>query len=264
MALIYPHVTAGQTAPPSAAAWNDVLRMLQWWKANVESAGGPRSARLPAPTDTILIRNDSGADRARYDCLAILTHELTDPDQWQRMLAADDPTSPVDQVAVLQEPIPDGKWGLAQVTGVCWATVALDSLWHDHAFPVRSAHVLGSGFFGPHRILWHPGSSGEQTCLLALQAPCPARYALTPAAGIDAGTEAGSGDSLTITPAYADCDLLYWDAENGYWEKTIDGSSPVQIRVYNPWDAIGASKRIKVSAGDDWLPTVDVELCDAT
>jgi hypothetical protein len=252
-----------------AAAWKGMLKMLSWYETYVERGQGTRPQKQPAPTDTILIRNDSGADRDRYDCLKVGSHELTTPDQYQRMLAGVAVASPADAVAILQEPIPhsatSARWGLAQVSGCCWAYVDIDAtsgLDHNRAIPAAASYQLASAFAGPHRILWQPGSTGKQLCLVHLWAPCHPLYALTGASGIAAATIAGSDDSTTITPASATCSLFYWDEANSRWAILTRDGSAVEVTIYNNWDeTIGQDAIIKVSCADDGKLTVDSELC---
>lgn len=254
-----------------AAAWRGMLRMLSWYETYVERGQGTRPQKQPAPTDTILIRNDSGADRDRYDCLKVGSHELTDPNQYQRMLAGVAVTSPADAVAILQEPIPhsatSARWGLAQVSGVCWAYVTIDAtsgLDHDRAIPAPASYQLDSSFAGPHRILWQPGSTGKQLCLIQMWAPCQPLYALTGGSGIGAATISGSGDTTTITPASATCSLFYWDEANSQWAILKRSGSAVAVTIYSFLDdAIGADAVVKISAAADGKLTVDVELCPA-
>lgn len=266
--MLYQQPAPGQKQIP-ANAWRGLLRMLSWFETYVERGQSSAPKQRQCPTDTILIRNDCGADRARYDCLKLGSHELTTPDQYQRMLAGVDVTSPADAVAILQEPIPhsatSARWGVAQVAGVCWGYVDIDAtsgLDQNRAIPAAADYQLQSAFAGPHRILWQPGSTGKQLCLLQLWAPCQPLYALTPAGGIPAATIAGSDDSTTITPASATCSLFYWDEPNNQWAILKRSGSAVTATIYNNWDEpIGADAIIKVSSADDGKLTVDSELC---
>lgn len=252
-----------------AAAWKGMLKMLSWWETYVERGQGRVTQKQPAPTDTILIRNDSGADRDRYDCLKISTHELTTPDQYQRMLAGVAVASPADAVAILQEPIPhsatSARWGLAQVSGVCWAYVDIDAtsgLDHNRAIPKKDDYQLQSAFAGPHRILWQPGSTGKQLCLIQMWAPCQPLYVISPAGGIAAATAAGSGTTYTLTPAQGTCNVMEWDATNSRWKMLLRSGAVVTVSVDNCWlEAIGTSILLKVSCADDGRLTVDSEEC---
>lgn len=222
------------------------------------------------PTAAVQIKNDCGEDRDRYDCLLISDHALDDPDQLQPMLVGDAVDSPADVVAILQEPIIDGSYGLAHCAGCCWAYVDIDStsgLDHTRCIPAAADYQLQSAFSGPHRILWQPGTTGKQLCFVQLWAPQTPLYALTRGSGIPAATVSGTGESMTITPGSATCSLFYWDEVNGRWAILKRSGTAVDATIYNNWTAIvgeDAEAIIKVSCADDGKLTVDSEMCPTT
>lgn len=258
---------AGQKTIP-LADWARFLKVADWW----DRTHGFKEGSLPGPRTLdpafVTIKNSSGADRAQHDCLKLGTHQITDPDQFSRMIDGVAVASPADAVAILQAPVADGEWSgdrMAQVSGCCWAYVDIDAtsgLDHNRAIPKAADYQLQSAFAGPHRILWQPGSTGKQLCLVQLWAPCQPLYALTGAGGIGAATIAGSGTTTTITPASATCSLFYWDEPNNQWAILKRSGSAVTATIYNNWDEpIGSDAIIKVSSADDGKLTVDSELC---
>ena len=167
-------VHAGQRwKPPSAADENAVRAAAELLRRSPQNVDGGYEDDRQLDGCQITIYNGSGADRDRYDCLALGAHDLTTPDQYRRFLLGAAVTSPANPVAICQASIISGKWGPAQLAGVCWAYVDIDAtsgLDHNRAIPKAADYQLQSAFAGPHRILWQPGSLSKQLCFVQLWA----------------------------------------------------------------------------------------------
>jgi hypothetical protein len=142
---------------------NDIIDCVENYKSSA-LGGGTRSIGLKLPTDLVKIRNTTGDDLDPGSCLQLGDLLLDDdPNSRYPWFEADYAADPVYRnYCVLREPIPDGKIGLAQISGTCVARVHVLNSNHTHAIPVSAAAadslgidqgVLVSDFIGPIEIL---------------------------------------------------------------------------------------------------------------
>jgi hypothetical protein len=125
---------------------------------------------------TVLVRNDSGGDRARYDVLAI-TGVVFDPadaeDAFKNtpVLVGGTPADPQDlgRFVVLAAPCAAGAMAPAWIDGVCPAAVVVQN--EDHRFADISDGECGfleSRDTGAAAILWKAAGTGQQWAMLQL------------------------------------------------------------------------------------------------
>lgn len=126
--------------------------------------------------DMILIKNNSGADRARFEVLGInapLVLPTDNLDQFvnQPALSGVTPTSANHwgRFVILAEPIRNGALGRAWVSGVCPAKVDIvdEEHWHADITSYSCAH-LTSDIDGPAQILWKESGTGVKWTIVRL------------------------------------------------------------------------------------------------
>jgi hypothetical protein len=150
--------------PPPAVIWNNMVDAGRAWADSQLSNGAPPPSR-PRPTDLIRIKNDCGADRDRGEILLISGKAITDLAEESIWLLGDTPTAD-GYFAILKEPIQSGDVGTAQVSGCCLATIDVIDIDHTRAKPSAGDYVLESSTDGPIEILYSPGTTGEQECVV--------------------------------------------------------------------------------------------------
>lgn len=176
--------------PPPAVIWNNMVDAgVAFGEGKFDNAAQPPIR--PRSTDIIKIKNDSGGDRTKGQILKIEGKALgaiTDESIW---LLGVEPTEDC-YFGILKEPIPDEKLGAIQVSGCCMALVTVEDTDHTRAKVVDGEYVLESAEDGPIEILYHPGSTGEQTCVVRF-------------AGSGGGRVIGKLDAdLDVATAFAD------------------------------------------------------------
>ena len=131
----------------------------------------------------ILVRNDSGADRQRYQVLGIdwpIFDPAGDEEAFRNAPALSGVTPAEDDHAgkfvILAEPIASGRIGRAYAAGVC--PVKIDVPDEDHAW--RYAEIadgvtanLKVSMQGSAGILWRAGGTGVQWAVVRLGKPIP-------------------------------------------------------------------------------------------
>lgn len=153
-------------APPGADMWN---AMVGAGEAFLESQlstqpGGPIAGRS---TDILLIKNGSGGDRSRGDVMGAFSKTLETLEPSDIRLTGAAPTSE-GFVGVLIEPLPSGDIGRVQLSGVCLAKVNIGSTSHKYAYASPGSYVLTSGSSGSIQLIWTPGTTGVQECVVRL------------------------------------------------------------------------------------------------
>lgn len=112
-------------------------------------------------TDVVLVRNDSGADRDRFDVLAVtgpLIGPIDNEDEFASRVALSG-VVPEQQhrgrFAVLLEPVRDGEIGRAVLDGLCVVHVEMVNESHRFAdVKPNYCDVLESAAFGSAQLLW--------------------------------------------------------------------------------------------------------------
>lgn len=131
------------------------------------------------PFSTILIKNNSGSDRSRFEVLGIDGPLFTPTDNLdsfrnQIVLIGSTPsdTPHAGKIAVLVEPIQSGKVGRACVNGVVPVKVNISDANHKFADVYNgTAGNLKSDFFGAAQILWAESGTGLKWAVVRLGNP---------------------------------------------------------------------------------------------
>jgi hypothetical protein len=205
-----------------------------------------------------VVRNDSGSDLRRYDVVGLGTANtklLTLVDRDQVWLIADKLTNclPNCQVAVLLDPLLNGKYGYAQVSGRGVAYVNVGAVWHRRARPTKAADVAVSGLFGPLEILRTPDGTGEKLCYVSIGHSsnrgvfCKTTSAISAAVLTSGRLTLGSGTAKIHDP---------------YTTATQYEDSTNSLTVYNmAGEAVADDTFVRLAPTDDWLPLVVAEPC---
>lgn len=144
--------------------------------------------RLEYDSNSLTVKNTSGADRRRGEILEFTGSPLTSIAGGDLWLTGGAVTL-ANGFGVLQNPIPSNKFGNrdCQVSGTCFALVNVTNSGHKFAGPASGNHVLQSASSGPVRIIHKPGSTGELGCAVLLgQQAAPRRAFFTASAWDDA------------------------------------------------------------------------------
>jgi hypothetical protein len=159
---------AGTPFRPSAGAWNKMLDAARAFEAGAGVPGG-----VAVPHLLVRVRNDTGGDLADGSVLALGVSilDITVPLRVlpAPMFAGDTPAAVTDAFCVLIEPIPDGKFGLAAISGVVPVEVNVTDAGHGYATPTAaSAARLTSAASGPARILDRESGTGNVDAVVLL------------------------------------------------------------------------------------------------
>lgn len=201
---------------------DDYNAMLEAARAHqLRGVGSPRQRPSLHSDRTVWVRNDSGADRARYDVLGIsgpIIEPADRPEEFARAVQLAGVVPTADHVGgrwcVLAEPIAAGRIGRAWADGVCPVSVNLTDETHQRAEAVADQTTLQSAAMGSALILWLETGSGTG-----------ARMALVHLACLEPPSAAVRMRVKTIQGDYLSC--LTWDG-------STEGTDP--IAVARPWD----------------------------
>ena len=167
---VFLKVTAGQPIQVSASAYNAIIDAVRAFSQGGGNGGPGGTFALPAPSPGIVkVRNDSGADRDRFDVLGASGVVFTPTDNLdgfksQFVLTGIAPmvASHIGRFVVLQEPVADGKIGRAIISGATPVHLNVD----DEAFgwaDVLNAdpQKLQAAHSGTARILFKEPGTGS-------------------------------------------------------------------------------------------------------
>jgi len=137
---------------------------------------GRQAAPVVRHSGIVLVQNNTGSDLDRFAVVGIDSPIISPTDNElsftnQAALACDAPSDPthLGQFAVLQEPLSDGKIGLAMVSGITPVKVDVVDEWHQCADIADGASGnLKSCQLGAARILWAEPGTGEQWAVVLL------------------------------------------------------------------------------------------------
>lgn len=157
-----------------------------------------------AGSDVVLIRNDSGADRSRFELVGLGAPIFTPAAALETFKSSITFTGQAlsagsaGKFAILLDPIPQGKLGRACVHGVCQVQVNVTDASHQYAEAQAGQPTrLASAASGSAQILWQASTSGLTWALVRLIGPSAA---------------AGNPKVLASTGATANTDT--WDITN--------------------------------------------------
>lgn len=183
----YPKVSPGQELIFSAGLHNDTVDLIEAAERVPVDRG--RRPSNPAQGTVVWIRNNSGEDRARWDCMALDLGGLDTVLRFAIITGAESvifnavAADPNKEAVILQEPIPAGKFGRAVVFGYTLAKVYGGS--GERASPSANHYLVPSGV-GSVRLLAAPPTAavvGLVPCLVGFGAPASI-LAMTPTGGI--------------------------------------------------------------------------------
>jgi len=248
-------VTPGDPFQPSAEAWNafiDAAMALKAGQLDAEGAGlGYAAAWQQAP-----IRNDSGADRARYEVLGIKGVLFTPTDnedhfknrlvfRGERPALTYPATDDFDgRWAILLEPIAAGDMGRCLLAGVCPVKIDVTDATLRRADAVHNVcEYLRTCQAGGAQILWKESGTGTKWALVRL----PGRDG-----GLAAGTIRSGLLRCDLTAGYA-CvvEETYSASSPGTWDDQLTG------KTYYAFDRLGEFYGAKDETGCLWTRYAD-------
>lgn len=202
--------TPGSPLSISANALGDAYEAGEWYQQRKRLGQGlPPTAALVNPA-VIKIRNDTGGDLTAGAVVEIGASTLTTLDRQNLWFSADVRSGDDPFCAVLLEPIPYGKYGNAQVAGVCIASVNVIDTDNTHARAVPGETTLKGDFGGWCRILYKPSGTGVLQCVVLI-----------------CGTESVTRKIKTTSSIPA--------AGSGTADFYISGSDKDELTVYHNW-----------------------------
>ena len=156
-------------------------------------------------------------------------------------------------LVVCIDPIPDGKIGPAQLTGVGAVLVNVQATWHRRAYPVAGQDVLRTGLFGPFELLNTPTATGEQMVFASLGHSSNRGVFCKTTSAIAAGTL--TSGRLTLGSGTA-------KIHDPHTTATQYEDSTHELTVYNmAGDEVATGGFGYLTPTDDWLPLFDIDPC---
>ncbi len=164
-------VRPGDPVVISAAVWNDVLDAAALAKRTKRAGAG-----IPDGLEVGIVRvkNTTEEDLDRFAALGIAFGIGVPPDKNELAFQNEPPVlfggvyEGEGPWVVLMEPLPAGKIGRGMLFGVTPAQVDVADEEHAFAEPIQenTAGAIRSAASGTARILWKPGKTGLQWCIL--------------------------------------------------------------------------------------------------
>lgn len=205
-------VQSGDPLVIPAQTYNAFIDAAVYFRQRTTTLGQGTQPGTP-PAGIILIRNDSGSDRQRFDVLGISAPIITPATNLREfsnrvaMACVTPATSHEGKFVVLAEPIPAGKIGRAYASGVCPVQVNFagsDASITQVDISAGQAGYLKPSPTGPATILWREGGTGSQWAIIRLGT-----------AGLRKLDDLA--DVTLTSPATGD--LLRYDAGDQQWKK---------------------------------------------
>ena len=135
---------------------------MNWWERK-GYGGSTLGDAGPSATDVVQVRNDTGADRRAGDVVGLGAGLLTTWNADALWFKGETPAATHTAVGVLLDPLPDGKIGRAQISGVCLAYVNFAAAADMGCVPQIGNHVLQSEAARVlYAVVTPPASTGEQ------------------------------------------------------------------------------------------------------
>ena len=171
-------VNPGDPFQVRASTFNTMIDAAKAWKNRQASTAGGPTKYSPPDTDVILVQNDSGADRERFDILGIddvVINPTDNEEEFKSRVALSgvvaNPATHLGRFVVLLEPVADGKLGRACVSGVCPCEIDVIDASHKYADVNPDSgdrYTLASRQFGGAEILWKESGTGDKWAVLRL------------------------------------------------------------------------------------------------
>ena len=175
--MSFRRVKAGDPVKIPAPAYNAWCEAAEAFRAGNQGFTTPTAGDRPDHT-RVKVRNDSGADRSRFDVLGVSGPLFTPTDNLAEFLRAPkligalpDADTHAGRFVILLEPLPAGKIGWALAAGVVPVTVNMVTA-ADKFADVTDAQAgyLTSGAEGAARILWADTGTGQRRAMVLLGA----------------------------------------------------------------------------------------------
>jgi len=145
---------------PKASEWNAIAES---YNAGAIGASGYPGRRLPPSSGLVWIKNTSGSDRSRFDCMALgATTQTIDVDGQVEVIFSATTASPTGTPVILQEPIANNQYGVGRIFGQTLAKIKQAASASDlQGTPNATNHNLDAGSSGPIKILSAPSTSAD-------------------------------------------------------------------------------------------------------
>ena len=168
--------------------WNNAMDAGRDW-AGKQLTNGPPDDAGQQSHDVVKIRNNTGSDLDRGDVLCLDSFDLDDLNPRYLWFVGEQPTTAEKPYGVLLQPIPAGKRGFAQISGICLAKIA--NIYADHPFAhiVAASDQLQTDWHGQAEIIHRQQVDAQWWAVVRLSNYQSARLdvVITEAAGIAAG-----------------------------------------------------------------------------
>lgn len=165
-------VSPGDPIRIPAATWNNLTEVADWWtrsQAIGRAAGGGIGGGR-----TIRVRNTSGSTRDRGNILQIGDIEEGELDRRFLWFTGEAPNATWDKrICVLLDPAVNNTFARAEVLGLVTAEVNVANTSHTTCKVAANTYVLQSDFDGPIPIIYQPGNTNTQTCVVVLPPMLP-------------------------------------------------------------------------------------------
>lgn len=160
-----PHVSPGAQIDLSAGTMNTMIDVCRAVQGQRKYTAKPPKRSTVRPAGTVLLRNDSGTDRAQYEVLglgaAVFAPSISTANDnlaafaESMAFAGETPTAEHgNRFAILNVPIKSGEFGTATIAGSTLARVTMVDESHRYAALVAEGTVLQSCSSGPVELLW--------------------------------------------------------------------------------------------------------------
>ena len=164
-------VSPGDPLRISASDWNGMLDLVAAGK--LDQVGGTIPS-WPGSTQ-VLIRNTTGSDLDRFhvcgisDPLFLPTDDLNSFKNQIAFRGLTPTVSHTGKFAVVQQPIPYGKLGVAVISGLTVAQITFVHTTHDRAdIPAEGGTLLATSYYGSAEILYTQSGSGTRWAVLRI------------------------------------------------------------------------------------------------
>ncbi len=214
---------AGSPLRISAGDYNNACDAGQWFAQQQALGRGGSGTSAPINPCTVIIRNDSGGDLPQGAVVQIGDSPLTTLDRRHLWFTADEPSTTTGCYGVLLQPVLNGKYGEAQVSGTCLALADVDDTSHTHVAVVSGQTKFQSGAEGWARLV-NAGSTGDDQLVPVLLrgsgSSIPFVYLTDPGRLLNSGS--GSPGTMQISAAR-------WGAV--YFKKSYNDPAAAGIEV---------------------------------
>lgn len=167
-------VQAGQPLRIGAQTFNTLLDVARDWQSRRQSLSS-EPARDVRQSGVVLVRNDSGEDRQRFEVLAIdgpLISPEDNAEEFKRRVVLKGAVPSLHEYAgrivVLLEPIAAGQLGRAQIDGVCPAVIDAPDGVKGFADVGQEGYRLAMRDTGSVEVLWHDGQEEAGLAIVRL------------------------------------------------------------------------------------------------